>query len=387
MNNLTTKITRIFNDSLRAIINDLYHTSHSLISGNLLTRIICNYRLCSNNLMKLSTIFNTLQKASQSSGNVIEVFITKNKGIFQKIEFIFQHPEWSINNRVREFNLATHNTSQAKCTIDNKFYIIKCYDYFYYIYNTESNQCLIVTKNEKKALTMVNILLLTPYLLYGDLYAAHAGLVSDGKNNILITSSSLGGKTTFALMFLKNGWRIITEETTYVTKYGEIFNYNIRNYFNIRIGTYLEFKEFFVKAGIVNNSFLIMANVNKKELFKLGKKAQISVDFEALCKNEDRPTTNRITHVLKVSLREDMMGMFIEKNDPIEIVDRFLEISFAPTVMLFKNLTNITRLKRNKRKEELIKIFKNVKSYSIISGLDYQKNFNFLLDKISLSKD
>ena len=79
--------------------------------------------------------------------------------------------------------------------------------------------------------------------------------------------------------------------------------------------------------------------------------------------------------------------MFIEKRNPAENVNRFLEVSLAPTVMLFKSLTNITKLKRNERIDNLIKIFKNVKSYSVTSDFDYKKNFNFLLDEISLLRD
>jgi len=385
MNNLTTKVARIFNDSLEVITNDVNHTSHNLISDNLLTNIVCNHRLCSDNLMKLSSIFNATLKDSHNGSNIIEAFITENEDTFQQIKSIFQYSEWSTNDRVREFNVATHATSSSKCTSDNKFYTIKCYDYFYYIYNTESNQCLMVTKDGEKTLTMVNVLLLTPYLLYGDLYAVHGGLVSDGKINVLLMSNSLGGKTSFALLFLENGWRIITEETTYITKYGEILNYNIRNYFNIRAGTYLEFKDFFTKVGIINNSFLSMRsinNINKKELYEIGKKTQMSIDFEALCKNESKVIVNRITHALKVSLVKDRCGMVIEEIHTSEIINKFLEVSLAPTVMLFKDLTNMGKLKINKRKKELIQIFKNVKSYSVISGLDYRRNFNFLLGKI-----
>jgi hypothetical protein len=387
MSNLTTKIAKIFNDSLGTITNDANHTSYDLISNNLLTNIVCNYRLCSDNLMKLSSVFNASLKASHDGRTVIKAFITENEGTFQKIESIFQHSEWSTKDRVRDFNVATHNTSGSKCTRDNKFYIMKCYDHFYYIYNTESNQYLMVTRDEKKALTMVNILLLTPYLLYGDLYAVHGGLVSDGNNNILFSSSSLGGKTTFALLFLENGWQIITEETTYITKHGEIFNYNIRNYFNVRVGTYLEFKDFFIKANIVNDSFLATANIDKEKLFEIGKKAQMSIDFETLCKNRGDATTNRITHVLNVSLEKGRHGMIIKKSSPVENVNKFLEVSLAPTVMLFKNLTTMTNLKRNKTREELMKIFKNVKSYSVTSGFDYRKNFDFLLDEIGLLKN
>jgi len=382
MNNLTTKIAVIFNDNQEAIISDKNHTSHSLIGVNLLTNITCNYKLCSDTLMNLSSVFNASLKASRGGSNVIEAFITENEDAFQTVEAIFQHSEWSTNDRVRKFNIVTRNTSESKCTIDNKFYIIKCYDHFYYIYNTESNQCLMVTKDEKKALTMVSILLLTPYLLHGDLYAVHGGLVSDGKNNVLISSSSLGGKTTFSLLFLENGWQIITEETTYITRHGGILNHNIRNYFNIRVGSYLEFKDFFIKAGIVNNSFMSLANIDKKELFELGKKEQMSIDFESLSKNECNVANSRITHVLRVTLEKSKSGMIVEKCSPKESVDRFLEVSLAPTVMLFKSLTNVTNIKRQKRREELTKIFKNVKSYSVASGFDYRSNFNLLLDKI-----
>ena len=386
MNNLTTKVAKIFNDSIEVLINDVNHASHSLVSNNLLTSITCNHKLCSYNLMKLSDIFNTSLGDSRNGGNVIEVFITENKDVFQKIKFIFQCQEWSMNDRIRQFNLATRNISSAKCTIDNKFYIIKCYDYFYYIYNTESSQCLMVITNDKKAVTMVNILLLTPYLLYGDVYAVHGGLVSNGESNVLLSNSSLGGKTTFALLFLENGWQIITEETTYITKYGEILKYNIRNYFNIRVGTYLEFKDFFIKVGIVNDSFLAMADIDKKALFEIGKKTQMSIDFESLCKNGGDAKIDRITHVLEVSLEKRLSGMVIEKSSPIEIADRFLEVSLAPTVMLFKNLTNVSNLQSKKRREQLIQIFKNVKHYSVTSGLDYRKNFYFLLDEIELLK-
>jgi len=242
----------------------------------------------------------------------------------------------------------------------------------------------MAVKNEKKALTMINILLLTPYLLYGDLYAVHGGLVSDGKNNILLSNSSLGGKTTFALLFLASGWQIITEETTYVTRYGAILNYNIRNYFNIRVGTYLEFKDFFVNAGIINNAFLDMAHMKKKELFELGKKEQMSIYFDTLSKSKGNLSTDQITHVLKVSLDKNKSGISIKKNSLTEIVDRFLEVSLAPTVMLFKSLTKMTNLKTEERRKELIQIFKNTKSYSVSSGFDYRKNFNYLIQKIKL---
>lgn len=387
MDDLTKKVLSVLGDSINKITKDPNHSLHDLISDNLITHISCNYDLCSDHLTKFSDVFNKLLDVSQKNNQKnIKAYILENENIFHEIESLFSHLNWSTNTRVKEFNVATHTTSSAKCTIDNKFYIIKCYDHFYYIYNTGTNECVMAVMNKKKALTMINILLLTPYLTYGDLYAVHGGLVSDGENNILLSNSSLGGKTTFAILFLANGWQIITEETTYITKNGKILNYNIRNYFNIRAGTYLEFKDFFQKINVVNDSFLTMKNIEKKELFELGKKEQMTIYFDALSKDSGDITTYQITHVLKVSIDKDQFGMIIEESSPLEGVDRFLELSLAPTVMLFTSLTNMTSINKKKRKEELVQIFKNVKSYTVSSSFDYKKNFDFLKQKINLTR-
>ncbi len=386
MTDLTKQLSGIFEDSVQSIVASKVARSSSLISNNLITHIICSYDLCSDHLVGFSDSFNNLLKPPREDGQktTIDAYIIENERVFQEVESIFLHTEWSTNRPVDEFNIATSNTSGSKCTKDGKFYIIKCYDHFYYIYHKESNRCLMVVKDEKKALTMVNILLLTPYLLYGDLYAVHGGLVSDGKNNILLTNSSLGGKTTLSILFLEKGWRIVTEETTYITKHGDILNYNIRNYFNIRVGTYLEFKDFFVKNGIVNTPFLAMSHLKKDELFELGKSEQMSIDFDALPKPEINAVFSQITHVLRVSIDKNKDGVYIEKLNPAESVDRFLEMSLAPTVLLFKSLIGITNLRKSERRDELTRIFKDAKSYSVLSGFDYRKNFDFLIREIGL---
>jgi hypothetical protein len=387
MNYLTTEVAAAFNDSVGAIASDPNQTPYCLMTDRLLTRIVCSHPPCSENLARLSTAFNAALKAARRDHDVIEAFITESGDIFRKIEVLFQHPEWSTNDRVRDFNAATLATSKAKSTGDDRFCIIKCYDYFYYVYDTASNRCLIATSGEKKALSMVNILLLTPYLLHGDLFAVHGGLVSDGRNSVLLSSSSLGGKTTFAFLFLENGWRIVTEETTYMTRHGKPLGYNIRNYFNIRAGTYLEFRDLFLKAGIVDDVFLAMGDTAQPELFDAGKKGQISVDFEALCANGGDAGTGQITHALKVALDKHRSGMNIEKSDPVEVVDRFLEVSLAPTVMLFEGLTNMSTLDRNERKQELMQILSDVRSFSVTSGFDYRRNFDSLLTELGLSRN
>jgi len=388
MNNITlsTELSEIFSYSIKTIVDDLNHTFHVMMSDNLTTNITCNYVPYSDHLTEFSTVFNTLLKPSHNNSRItISAFVLENENIFQKIESVFLYDGWLNNSDINKFNLATHDTSKAKCTYENKFYIIKCYDHFYYIYNTESNECLLVVKNEKKAFTMINILLLSPYLSYGDIYAIHGGLVSNGSDNILLTNSSLGGKTTFALLFLENGWKIVTEETTYITKHGQILNYNIRNYFNIRVGTYLEFKDFFVKAGITNDLFLSMSHMSKNELFELGKKEQMLIYFDVLSKNKVNLLNDNINHTLRVSLDKNKSGIKIESSSYEEIVDGFLEISFAPTVDLFRGLLRINNVSKEKIKYGLMYIFRNVKSYSVISGFDYRQNFDSLIQEIKLT--
>jgi hypothetical protein len=386
MNNLTSRLYQIFNNVIKSVNNRPDYILYKLSSDNLLTKIFCGNKLCLDNLKNLSSKFNKLFSNLYANRNkkVIRVFIME-ENFYPYIEFLFNHFEWSINNHVREFNKAVLNTSYAKCTPDDKFYIIKCYDYFYYLYDKESSQCLIAIKNKKKALSMVNILLLVPYLAYGDLYAIHGGVISNGRNNILITSSSLGGKTTFSLLFLENNWQIITEETTYITKRGELLDYPVRNYFNIRIGTYLEFKDIFIKMGIINKKFLSMSKRNKNNLFDLGKNQQVSIDFEILCKNKSKLYNSQITHVLNISLKKDIENMIIQKIKLTEIINKFLEISNAPTTMLFRNLMKIENLKIRKTKKNLKKILQKVKCYSVISDLNYRKNFNYLLNKMEIN--
>ena len=217
MNDFDLKINNYIEESIKEIEKDKNLTFCKLISNNLKTEIHCNSILCSKKLLEFSKTFNNLFNDSNCE-NKLNVYVTQENKILESMKEIFINDNWEKNEAITNFNIATRNTSEAKCSKDENYYIMRCYEYFYYIYNKKSNKCLMVIQNEKKALTMVNILLLTPYLLYGDLYAVHGGLVSDGKNNILFSNSSLGGKTTFAILFLTNGWKIVTEETTYITK-------------------------------------------------------------------------------------------------------------------------------------------------------------------------
>jgi hypothetical protein len=204
--------------------------------------------------------------------------------------------------------------------------------------------------------------------------------VNKDKKNILINNSSLGGKTTFAILFASNGWDIITEETTYITNSGSILPYNIRNYFNIRVGTYLNFIDYFKSKNIIINEFIEMKEKKSNDLFDYGKKSQVSIDFERIGKfkilNYDHITTS-----LKVSIDKNQNFELI-KCSPTENVNSFLELSLAPTVLLFKELLNFDNINIDKRKKQLELIFNKTNSLKLKSGFDYKQKFDEIIKYI-----
>lgn len=333
-----------------------------------------------NDLENFSKSFNELFNYSESNKNVLDAYIINDDDIYIKVLNYMSNSSLILTKGLNAFNVATANTSYAKCTQDYNYYLMKCYDYFIYVFDKKNKRCFMLIKNSKKALTMINILILTPYLMYGELFAVHGGLVNRDDKNILINNSSLGGKTTFAILFASNKWDIITEETTYITNSGKILPFNIRNYFNIRVGTYLNFYDYFESKGIIIQSFINMNNKTSDELYAVGKKEQQSIDFNKLGKFK-KLKEDTITTSLKVSIQQGKQ-FTIDSCSPIENVNSFLELSLAPTVLLFKELLDFDEINLYERKKQLERIFNNTKSYKIISGFDYKEHFNDILNKI-----
>lgn len=328
-----------------------------------------------NDLTKFSKVFNDLFKSdnNNNNNNILECYLIEDEKMYYLITDYLINGNLITTSALDKFNNATINTSLAKCSKDYSYYFIKCYDYFIYVFDKKKKKCYMIVKNNKKALTMINILILTPYLLYGELYAVHGGLVTNGNCNVLINNSSLGGKTTFAILFASNGWKIITEETTYITKNGEILPFNIRNYFNIRIGTYLNFLDFFVSKNIIIENFIKLKGKTSDELFNIGKEGQTSIDFDKIGAYE-KLNNKYITTSLKVTIQNNQ-HFEILKCSPLENVKSFLELSLAPTVLLFEELLNFDIVNKKKRENNLKSIFKMTNSYIINSNFDYKKQF------------
>jgi len=350
----------------------------TLYNNSLNTKIRCYSDFCSKDVVDFSNAFNCLFKNKKSSNNLIDVLINENDTLFDNVlDMLNNSGDFIETDKIKKFNEATITTSIAKCTKDKNIYILKCYDYFIYIFDKKEKKCYILVKNNKKAITMINILLLTPYLMYGELFAVHGGLVNRDNTNLLINNSSLGGKTTFAILFATHNWNIITEETTYITSNGIVLPYNIRNYFNIRVGTYIAFKDFFYKKNIINEEFSNMENKTPDELFDYGKKSQFSIDFDKLGCNSNI-TNMKITHSLKVSIEKNQ-NLIIEQCSPLENVASFLQLSLSPTVLIFQELLNYNNIDKDKRQKQLEEVFKNTKSFILKSGFDYKNNFDTIV--------
>lgn len=370
------------NDLIKEIEKEIINKNNKIIFKNqkLNTIVYTSSDTYLSDLVNFSKAFNELFDYDNYNNNILSAYIIKNDDIFSKALYILDNAYLKETEGIIKFNESTIETSYAKCTQDYNYYIIKCYEYFIYVYDKQKKRCFMLIKDNKKVLTMINILLLTPYLMYGELFAVHGGLVNKDDKNVLINNSSLGGKTTFAILFASNDWDIITEETTYITKNGKIFPYNIRNYFNIRIGTYLNFLDFFKSKNIILDNFINMKNKSLSDLFNLGKKDQQSIDFEKIGKFK-KLKYNHITNSFKVSIEKNR-DFKIEACPPIDIVNSFMELSLAPTVLLFNELLNYNIINKEERKKQLERIFNNTKSFRIYSGFDYIEHFDELIQAI-----
>ena len=378
---MVMKMNELLKNIEKFIIDNECLTTAMLKTSSLKTIIRCYSSLCCNKISEFTIAFNELFKENSEHKNYLHCSIIEDITLFEEAERVLSNNSLFIQTkRIDEFNKATITTSVAKCSTDKNVYIIKCYDYFIYLFNKIEKKCYMLIKQNKKALTMVNILLLTPYLMYRNLYAVHGGLVNKDNYNILINNSSLGGKTTFALLFATHGWNIITEETTYINSDGFILPYNIRNYFNIRVGTYLSFKKFFLNKNIIHDDFLAMEHKNENELFDYGKKSQLSIDFDELGSHIQLENM-KITTSLRVSIEKNRK-LDIQECPSTENVNSFLELSLAPTVLLFQDLLNYQITDKEERKNDLIRIFSKTSSFILKSGFDYKEQFEIILNKI-----
>lgn len=361
---------------------DNFQSQKVLLKNDKLTTIIQNfYAGYSNDLTDLSKAFNIISN-DNSNNNYLNTVIIQDNNTFEELNNFMLSAKLCNTDFTNKFNSATKSSSIIKCSVDHNFYIMKCYDYFFYLFNKQTKESIMLVTDNYKAKAMINILLLTPYVMMGELNVIHGGLVNKKDKNVLISNSSLGGKTTLAILFADHDWNIVTEENTYVSKNGYILPFNVRNYFNIRAGTYLTFKDFFLRNNIKYEPFLAMDGMSASELFKYEKKEQLSIDFRKLGKPFTLPK-QKITHSIRISLVENS-NLIITQQQPHSLVDSFLQICTSPTVELFQELLNFKGIDISKRIKNLNKIVNNINNFEIITGLDYKNNFDKIINTMEL---
>ena len=123
-----------------------------------------------------------------------------------------------------------------------------------------------------------------------------------------------------------------------------------------------------------------MDSLTEDALFDYGKKNQFSINFDLL--GTKLPFKQiQITHSLKVSINKDQKFNILECS-PIENVKSFLNLSLAPTVLLFKELLDYDFINKEERYQTLKNIFSKTKSFTIDSDLNYKDHFNTIIKKL-----
>jgi len=145
--------------------------------------------------------------------------------------------------------------------------------------------------------------------------------------------------------------------------------------------TEIEGKKPYENSGIEEGDLIV--EIDNKEICTTEELVECvnSSNGESLEITYIRGEKEYITTSLKVSIQKDK-HFIIDSCSPIENVNSFLELSLAPTVLLFKEILDYNEIDINNRKNQLEKIFNNTKSYRIVSGFDYKDHFNEILDKI-----
>ena len=168
---------------------DNFQSQKVLLKNDKLTTIIQNfYAGYSNDLTDLSKAFNIISN-DNSNNNYLNTVIIQDNNTFEELNNFMLSAKLCNTDFTNKFNSATKSSSIIKCSVDHNFYIMKCYDYFFYLFNKQTKESIMLVTDNYKAKAMINILLLTPYVMMGELNVIHGGLVNKKDKNVLISNS------------------------------------------------------------------------------------------------------------------------------------------------------------------------------------------------------
>lgn len=330
--------------------------------------------------------FKSLKSAIESVINSPEIFINpisffvdtrKEVGNFIKKCFDLKKFEYSIE--VEEYNRIVNSKSDARISVDKKYIIMRFISGLFFIVNRITFECLIYVCDNIEAISMLNLLVVSPFVFVGELYVAHAGLVTNGERYILLYNDSLGGKTSFGFLFLSNGWDIVAEDVVYFDNRGHIVDFLFRKYFHVRVGTEVYFSKLFK-----TKQKKCFDKRSKKELFELGKEKQSSIPYTDLCVRKYFSKENAITDVIMVNIDKDKKENYIVGFSNEILINKIVEICNMPTITVFKKMfPKLEKISMEQQRNELVKCMKNVKSYKVDVGLEYKDFFDEILEWIT----
>ena len=109
---------------------------------NLSTIVYNTSNLFIDDLKNFANAFNSLFKGD-CKNNILKTYIIHDDIIFEESKKILCSNTLIETDGIIDFNNATINTSQAKCSTDYNYYIMRCYEYFIYIFDKKNKKCFM----------------------------------------------------------------------------------------------------------------------------------------------------------------------------------------------------------------------------------------------------
>ena len=112
----------------------------SLENEKLTTHIKNYYDNYSFDLIKLSKAFNGIfDFKGNSPQKSMDCIILNDNELFNELDYYLLKSKLYETATIVNFNNATRSSSILKCSKDKNYYIMKCYDYFFYLFNNFSS--------------------------------------------------------------------------------------------------------------------------------------------------------------------------------------------------------------------------------------------------------
>lgn len=348
-----------------------------IINSNYLTiNIMCTEQTLASEFTQLKLALKKVLHCKKTTDNLISYFVDMKEETQNTIDKFLSSMELTETEEVKIYNQATNNKTFAKCDSSKKFVAIVFDCGLKVIINRKTCECITYVSNNEEALTMLYVFLVCPLVLTGDLYVAHAGLVSKKKQNILLYNDSLGGKTSFGFLFLSHGWEIIAEDAVYFDKNGQVIDFLFRKYFHVRAGTYAYFQDL-----LENTNKKSLSPSEKERLFDIKKSDQKTIPYSSICSRQQIRKKIVITDCMMINIDKMQKYNEIKKLSTDKLICNIVELCNMPTINIFKFLfPGLPKISMEQQRMQLRKCMKRTNSYCINVGLEYKDYYEEIIN-------